>query len=549
MKGSFEPSLLRSAVAGLAATALLALAACTSAAPKDGPAWVESAPGSSAADAGSARTTADEARQVDAVRADIAWTACGSAQCGTLEVPLDYDEPDGETIELTLTRIKAKSRADRRGTLFVNPGGPGVSSTSFARDAPAFFSRKILNRYDIVGVEPRGVGGRSVLRCFTSADDLQEAMKGSAAAFPYTPSEERAAVESATAVGTACSTTGKKLAAAMSTAEVARDMEVARRAVGDERLHYYGKSYGSVLGQVYANMFPDRVGAMVIDGVIDPRRWLGPRDTPDLDPAGAGDGAHRALTEILARCDKAGRSACAVAGDAQQTFDDLVDRLREAPVTVDEPGYGRISVGYADFIAKVNASLYAPSGPAEIVDMMRRYRTAATKSRAGGTTAMAPLGQGPVREPAFDYPGEGRYGVLCTDIRGFPGNAADVTALAAQADQRAPHFGRLWAWNFAACAGATWTAQDEDAYRGPFDRRTANPVLVVGNTWDPATNYSGARAAADLLPGSRLLSSDNWGHTAYAHSPCVRTAVDGYLLTGKLPVEGAVCEGNEQPFA
>ena len=137
--------------------------------------------------------------------------------------------------------------------------------------------------------------------------------------------------------------------------------------------------------------------------------------------------------------------------------------------------------------------------------------------------------------------------MLCTD--GLePADAAAWPAFAAAADRRARYFGRLWTWESAPCASSTWTARDEDGYRGPFTRRTVAPVLVVGTRWDPATNYDGAVAAARLLPNSRLLSNDNWGHTSYGSSQCVTGAMDTYLLTQRVPARGALCHGDVQPF-
>ncbi|WP_203755060.1 alpha/beta hydrolase [Actinoplanes cyaneus] len=534
---------IRRLMTGLLGMSLVGLTACTSQPAPADPAWVQSTPALGTGPA----TSEVEARRVDRVQPKLTWDKCGTAECGSVRLPLDYDEPDGTMIELSLTRVKVKDRKNRIGTLFVNPGGPAVPATGFALQAPDFFSKRVLARYDIVGIEPRGVGGRNVLRCFTSQDGLSQAMQGSVSTFPYSASEETAAVRTAKAVGRACSTTGKELAGAMSTAEVARDMDVLRRALGDEKLSFYGKSYGSFLGQVYANMFPDRIRSVVIDGVIDPRRWTGAAGSPDLDPGAAAEGAYRALTEIFTRCDKAGRVACPIAGNAARTFDELAQRLRTRSVTVDEPGYGRIAVGYDDLVANVLNSLYLPQGADDIVRTVQRYRAAARTSPAAAepNPPTAQAGSG----PASDYPGEGRYGVTCTDMDSRPTDAADFPALAAQADRKTPYFGRLWTWTYSVCASATWTVQDEDAYRGPFDRRTSEPVLVVGNYWDPATNYSGAKAVAGLLPNSRLLTSDNWGHTAYRFSPCVKSAVDAYLIQKALPADGTVCKENPQPFA
>jgi pimeloyl-ACP methyl ester carboxylesterase len=139
--------------------------------------------------------------------------------------------------------------------------------------------------------------------------------------------------------------------------------------------------------------------------------------------------------------------------------------------------------------------------------------------------------------------------VSCSDGVSPPdASSGQLIAAAAAADKRAKYFGGYWARHSTACASKTWTARDEDAYRGPFKRRTASPVLVVGSKWDPATNYEGALEAASLLPNSRLLSSDSWGHGSYGTSKCITSAVDTYLLTQVVPARGTVCHGDIQPF-
>jgi hypothetical protein len=137
--------------------------------------------------------------------------------------------------------------------------------------------------------------------------------------------------------------------------------------------------------------------------------------------------------------------------------------------------------------------------------------------------------------------------VVCTDGL-HPAKAGSWPAKVAEADKRAPYFGRAWDWGSVQCAGDSWKVRDEDAYTGPFNRRTSAPVLFVGDYYDPATNYNDAVSSSKLLPGSRLLSSDSWGHTAYGTSACVTNAVDAYLLNGTLPPAGKVCVGDVQPF-
>ncbi len=512
------------------------------------------------------KTSALEARRVDRIKAPkLDWYQCfGDAECATARLPLDYDNPKGATTELALLRIKAKDQKNKIGSLFVNPGGPGGQATALAYAAPFFLSEGVLDKFDVVGVDPRGIGFSDNVQCFKSAKEQSPVLAGLDVAFPYTEAEEARFVKAAKAEGKACSTTGKKLAGAMSTAEVARDMDVLRRSVGDKKLTYLGFSYGSVLGQYYANMFPDRVRSVAVDGVVDPTRWVGDAKTkeiPAFDRIRSADGAAKALRELLVRCDKVGGQRCSfAAGDPVKNFETIAQRLRAKPVVIEDPEFGPITVTYADFIAMVLGSLYAPDGYRDVIAIATDLYTlteppaaVASATRAAARKAVvAAFRQSPAGRPSLGFPYDNSLdafaGVMCTDTLN-PKDAGQFPALAAKADKRAPYFGRPWAWNTVWCARNTWTVQDEDAYRGPFTRNTAKAVLVVGNHWDPATNYSGAVAAAKLLPNSRLLSSTNWGHTAYGTSACATSAIDAYLLKGTLPAVGTVCAGDLQPFA
>ncbi|WP_420118291.1 alpha/beta fold hydrolase [Micromonospora sp.] len=509
------------------------------------------------------RTSRTEARRVDSVPTPkLDWYACyGYAECATVALPLDYDKPKGATTEVALLRVKARDQQARIGSLFLNPGGPGGSGTDIALAAPSFLGDDLLDRFDIVGVDPRGVAASTNVRCFPSVKEQTRAYAGLNVAFPWTKAEEKAYLKSAKAVGRACSTTGRPLTSAMSTAEVARDMDVLRRTVGDQKLSYLGFSYGTALGQYYANMFPDRVRAVAVDGVLNPAAWVGQgkaREQLQESRLRSSDAAYRALREILARCAGAGPQACplAAAGDPVASYDLVAKRLRQKPVVIDDPDAGPFTVSYADFVAASLSALYSPYGWEPIVDSTALLLTltdpqSASPARlAGARAALGRIAAQAREQRRFDFPydnGLETMGVDCTDAY-HPGKLADWPALSAQEDKRAPYFGRPWSWITALCARDAWTVRDADAWTGPFDRRTAAPVLVVGNYWDPATSYQGAVTSARLLPNSRLLSSDSWGHTAYGTSACVTGAIDAYLLRGALPAEGTVCVGDVQPF-
>lgn len=560
-------------VSVLATVALVGSAGASSASPLGG--------------AGGKRPTSGaEARRVDRVPTpQPAWFDCSSVfgegnECATVDLPLDYDQPRGATTGVAVLRHLATDQANKIGTLFLNPGGPGGSGVMFAAEAGWFLGADLLERFDIVGFDPRGTNFSDNVRCWANVGAQAVDLAGFSVAFPFTADEETAYVRSSQAFGRACSTTGKPVSGSMSTAEVARDMDVLRRMVGDAQLTYLGFSYGSYLGNVYANMFPDRVRAITIDGVLDPIAWAGTQANaavPQTARLKSGDGAARALDEILARCGEAGEEYCSFAagGDPVQGYADIVASLQSAPLVITDPDFGDLTISYATLISILLSDMYAPDGAAWVDadltfvrDLLQAPGVPGSAAAAAQDTARTALVEkvrvaqvqadaadaARVSQQAafgFDFPyyngAEAFQSVLCTDGRN-PSSADRWPGYADAADLTGPGFAALWTWASAPCASKTWTVRDEDAFVGPFTHGTANPVLVVGNYWDPATNYDGAVNAASLLPNSRLLSSDSWGHTAYGTSACVTDAVDAYLLTLELPAPGTVCIGDVQPF-
>ena len=539
------PSLLRRGLTTGLATLMLATAGAA----------VATAPAS--AGPRSDTTTALEKRRVDSVPAPVlAWEGCYEyAECATAQVPLDYDQPRGATTGLAVLRVPARDQANKIGSLFVNPGGPGGSATSLALGSPNFLSDALLDRFDIVGVDPRGIADSTNVRCWNSAAEQAAVLNDMNVAFPWGRAEEKKYVAAAEKFGRACSTTGRPLTGAMSTAEVVRDMELLRRSVGDSKLTFLGFSYGTAIGQYYANMFPERFRAIVVDGVLDPDHWVGNPATANIEQDSrlkSSDGAYRALIEILKRCDRAGEDACVFAeGNPVARFETIARELRRAPLTVTDE-WGTYTITYADFIGGVLGNLYGVDAGWTVTDLAQQLWILLE-----GTPAQAPAAKAALREriESFTEPAEEPYdngfeafaGVLCTDAL-HPRDADSWLRLMDQADRRAPYFGRAWGWGSVQCARDTWTVRDEDAYAGPWDRRTAAPVLVVGNYWDPATAYTDAVSASRRLGNARLLSSDNWGHTAYGTGDCATAAIDAYLLAGTLPARGTVCEGAYQPF-
>lgn len=510
-----------------------------------------------------ASTGSSENSKLDKVATPrLGWFSCyDTAKCATVKLPLDYDNPKGATTDVAVLRLPATGR--RIGTLFVNPGGPGGSSTAMAYFSDSWLSPEVREKFDVVGVDPRGIGFSDNVRCLT-VEQQGEVMERLNVPFPYGYTQEQRYMNAAKKVARACST--NSLATSMSTAEVARDMEMVRRGIGDGKLSYIGFSYGSQLGTTYANMFPTNFRSIVVDGTLDPAAWSGTsynQSKPLEQRLRSGEGAWKALRKILDECEKAGPGRCSFAdgGDTRARFDALMARLKKGPVTVADPDTGEpLTITYADVVGDLLNGLYAPYAP-EYVDYALSYfdrLTSGETSRMRATAAdrrfekrlLDSLRNGPKR-PTKEFPYENSYdaflSVTCTDSRETT-RLADYPSYVKAYDAKAPHFGRVWMWNTAGCAGDSFTGQDEDAYVGPYDRPTTKAVLVVGNYWDPATAYTGAVAAKNRLGRARLISSDSWGHTAYGVSGCVTARVNRYLIEGTAPLNDATCPAESELF-
>jgi pimeloyl-ACP methyl ester carboxylesterase len=536
-------------------TTALALAGVTLASRQPG----EAAAARTAAAAGAGRTSSAWARLADRVPTPVLhWTACrNTAQCATARLPLNYDHPHGARITIALLRIRAEDPRHRLGTLFVSPGGPGDSARDFAALLPQALPKALLDRFDIVGVDPRGVGGSTPVRCFRTTAEQARTEDPLNGTFPVTAAQQHTWIHAARVLGRACSITARPIASAMSTTQDALDMDILRRAVGDRRLTYLGESYGSYLGLVYANMFPGRVRAVEIDGIVNPQAIGAPSTArvPLLDRMGSAAASYRALHELLELCQRAGRPRCSFASaNTPARFSRLAGRLRAHPLRLAAPGVRTTTVSYANLITYTERWLHDPSGYRGLfADLTGLARLTAPGGGGAGHAALVRsfLRRHPAERPGPGYDNhlEAQSAVLCTDAP----HAASVSswpAAAAAADRRARYFGAFYAWFTLPCAHDTWTAQDKNVYRGPFDRRTAAPVLVIGDFWDPATSYGNAVRVARLLPSSRLVASDSWGHEALGTSACVDNAGFGYLVHPLAPAPKIThCRGDVQPFA
>jgi pimeloyl-ACP methyl ester carboxylesterase len=480
----------------------------------------------------------------------LAWTDCtrspefGLVECAKARVPLDYDHPNGEMTEIALARIRAPDQANRKGSVFVNFGGPGSPAVSVVRSgAVQGFSALLNNQFDLIGFDPRGVGESTPLQCWDS-EEQRAAFLASVPVFPFTRDQERPFYDKFSNSAPLCFGRNQRIVEHMSTADVARDLDLLREAVGDKQLTYLGFSYGSHLGSTYANLFPSKVRAVVIDGVLDPRLW-----SAGLHSVSGNVDAPEVFAEFIRLCDEAA-GACALRGPggALARYDGLRKKLRANPLVLADG----TRFSYDTLIEQTNGALYTPETWREFAQALAMLADAADGQAGMADQARAVL-RGidkrieQARPPRTDYDNsfEAFSGVACSDAK-FPRFFEAYSAIGAYAE-RDSFLGPFWWWQLATPCSA-WPAA-KDRYAGPWATRTANPVLVVGNYFDVATGYRGAVDASRLLRGSRLLSYAGWGHTAFRRSACARAYTAAYLYDGTLPPEGTVCPANPSPWA
>ncbi len=453
----------------------------------------------------------------------LGWTPCDGKECATLTVPVDYADPTGATIDLKLERVPATDQADRVGSLVVNPGGPGAPGTSLVDDPTFAFGAPLLARMDIVAFDPRGTGESDPVDC-VSDSDLDTFLAQDPA--PDDAAEGRALVAAQDDFFDGCVASSDDLVGHVSTVEAARDMDVLRGALREEQLAYLGFSYGTTLGGVYAQLFPDNVGRFVLDGATD----------PSLDfREGALSQARGFQTALDAYVDDCVAGGGCFLGDTRQaglaTIEDLLDRIDRSPLPTSD---GRdLEIGNAFY--GVVTPLYSrdnwpllDQGLQEALDgsgdtLLLLSDFYASRNAAGGyddNSLEAFLAINCLDDPATLEPGE-------------------VPAEYPAFDKASPTFGRVFAWGLVTCHGVEVTASEPSP---TITAKGAAPIVVLGTTRDPATPYEEAVALASQLDSGVLVSRDGDGHTAYNKgNQCIDTAVEDYLLEGVVPDDGLEC--------
>jgi len=456
----------------------------------------------------------------------LAWKGCGLGECAGLSVPMDYAEPAGEAITIKVLRMRATKKSKRLGSLVVNPGGPGASGVDYARAADFIVGKPVRQRFDIIGFDPRGVQRSSPVDCL-SDEEMDDFLAQDPT--PDDATEVDTFLGSMKVLGEGCLQRTGPLLGHISTIDTAKDLDILRSALGDPKLNYLGKSYGTQLGAVYAGLFPRLVGRFVLDGVLPPDL------TTEESVVGQAEGFERAAHAWAKDCVDNGD--CPL-GDAESEvmsgLGDLLKRLDSTPVPMRDGRESQLTEGWATL--GVAQAMYDQGSWGALTTALREVVT-----KDDGTELMAIADQYARRAPSGRYTDnllEAFYAISCLDTPGRP-DAKFYEDIVAKATVKAPVFGPALAWGAATCT--KWPVK-----AGPGPRKISaegsGPIVVIGTTRDPATPYEWAVRERDQLANARLLTFDGDGHTAYTRSnKCIDGAVNDYYTRGKVPAHDTTC--------
>ena len=463
----------------------------------------------------------------DYYQQELSWTTCyDNYECTDLAVPIDYTNISTGTFQISVLRFSAQDQENRLGSLIVNPGGPGASGVDYAYNAEYIFSPDVTDRYDIIGFDPRGVSESEPIRCFTDAEtDKNFASDGK----PDNEAEFAAAVADTKAFIQKCEGKNDHLTS-FSTANAARDMDILREALGDTKLNYMGKSYGTYMGALYAKLFPDNIGKVVLDGAVDPQ-VSGFEQT--LAQAVAFDDA---LASFIKDCIKI--SSCPLPKDeakAKSTIIKLFDTTAKKPLPLQYPdGDDRVLTESLMMIGSASALYESGEG-------WPKLRQAIEEALNGyGDTYLELADSYTGRREDGSYPNNDFDSGAVIDCLDFAENRsiAQIKSDAVKISLAAPVFGPYLAYGGISCK---FFPQTNPLVVG--QTKTTAPIIVIGTTGDPATPYAWAIGLHKLLTNSQLVTLVGEGHTGHGRgNGCVDDAIDAYYLKGTLPTPDLRCQ-------
>ncbi|MCU1489368.1 MAG: Alpha/beta hydrolase fold, partial [Acidimicrobiaceae bacterium] len=435
--------------------------------------------------------------------------------------------PHGPTLQLSVIELPSTSKAPL-GDLVMNPGGPGGSGVEFLTGEASGFPAALRSSFNLVSFDPRGVGASDPVNCLDTAGIRRLIALDPA---PSTSAQISSVVAATKSFVAACKAkTSPQLLKNVSSAVTVQDMDRLRAALGQSKLNYLGFSYGTYLGDLYANRYPSHVRAMVLDGAVDPALTS---TQSDLQQA---QGFETDLHDFYTYCATNSTCKTELPQGAQTALHQLIAELAAgksipAHLKAVYGGTQPVTLGVAD--VALAGSLYSKQTWPQLAQAIQQ-------GLAGDGTLLAAIAygyEGLQANGKFDNEIAANTAINCVD-RPSPTSIATYRQLAATMAKAAPDFGAGEAWGTLACA--YWPVASQGKV-GPLHDPGSPPILVVGSTGDPATPYRWAKAVASQLDKGELLTRTGPGHTGYFSSSCVQRATDGYLTTLALPPKGTVC--------
>ena len=454
---------------------------------------------------------------------EVVWEPCENGfQCAKVTVPVDYEKPDGDTIQIAA--LRAPSTGKKTGSLLVNPGGPGGSGYDFVKDAAGtHFSQSVRANYDLVGFDPRGVKRSAPVTCLTDAE--RDASRAKVYALE-TDAGLAAALADNKAIAAQCAAQTGPILGHIDTVSAAKDLDVLRAVVNDPKLNYLGYSYGTFLGSTYASLFPDNVGRMVLDGALDPSI-----SNEELT-SGQAVAFEKAIRAYVASCQQ--ESSCPLSGNVDSGVQQIRDVITAVQNTPWQAKDGRL-VNATMFVSGLITPLYNDqSWPA-----LTQALEAALKGDASLMLRLADLGADRGADGKYTSNSTFAFGAInCLD---YP-MVSDTTGMRAEQQrlmQASPTLGYFFAYGGTNCVDWPYKNLRTPA---PVEYTGEAPIVVVGTTGDPATPVEWAASLRKQLGNASLLTWQGEGHTAYGRAnSCLEDAVDKYLVDGTVPADNTVC--------